>query len=812
MKCSEIPMFKQSNLPKLPSLVVLILAALTPACHHESSGSSGGGSGSGGGFHLDNLTVDAGPNFALVQWDSSLAASGHVAFGTSLPYSQGVSGLNDVTHHRVLLTGLQPSTGYHFNASSSTSAGDFAESGDSSFQTSAVGSLLSDDFNSNNLNRGLWSYEDTQQRGQLRMEGEVSSNAWVSLEVPSNVSYGASDGHLRLVQPVRHVAQGQWEAKFQNPFDVTDGEGGIFVETTPGTFLTFGFHFDGDDLSLQAKSFSANNEIQAESTWMQSGAWSGAEDLWLRVDHDGADYMARYSTDGDVWFDGPQVTAGWTAYSGGLYAGNGPSSGGAFTLETDYIFDNAFPLPFEDMGTPDDSLAPYVYRWQLDLLSDSAARLKWWSDEPSSGVVRWGLSTAYLGGSDFVEPEDYSNEGIMPGLEPASLYHAQATVSDVGGREEVLPDTTFHTNGYGSIHPAIRVWNGWQHETLHYNYQMFGVHGNAQDRVNIVGRVYDEDEDRIALTNTLEWSLNGADYITTLLGDDRAIDTAPWRLSDEGDFNIVIPVDELSNVAIVDGYHRNELLLRAADDDGHEVYHMVIVSFKPGTSWPRDYTTDFEASALYAKHGVQFQVQVVDGDWQLDQNTSHGFVLRTNRKRLGYDRIFALGEALGEHAWDNYEATIPFTVMGFDQAGFTPGTNSYAFGVINRWNGHQPGGVFDVPLHGLYPMDSLFTYRWFDLAGNEAWELWVNENNHEILGFNGPTIVPGDNYVMKVRVQTLSGGNVQHDIKVWSLGDSEPSAWTHSQTSPPGGPETGSLAIFAHHLDLIVGDISVTGL
>lgn len=805
-------MFPQSNPRLLPSLSVLFLAALVPACNHGGSGSAGGGSGGGSGLSLDNLTVDVGPNFALVEWDSSVAASGRVDFGVTSQYTHGVSGPDGVLHHQILVTGLIPSTDYHFNASSSTSSGEFAEFGDDAFETASAGSLLSDDFNSFNLNRELWSYVDPHERGQLRMEGAGTSGAMVSLEVPGNVEYGGVQGHLQLVQPVVDVAQSEWEAKFQNAFEVPDGEGGIMLESIPGTSMTFGFRFDGTDLVLQAKRYGAGAEAQADSAWVQSGPWSGAGDLWLRVAREGTSFAASYSTDGQVWFDGPELDFSGAAALGGLYAGNGPLSDGPFVLETDYIFDNAFPLPFEDMGLPEDFQAPYVYRWHIDLLSDSAARLKWYSDEPSTGIVRWGLTTEYLGGSSFVEPAAYSNEGVMSGLDPASLYHAQATVSDVLGHEETLPDQTFNTNGYGSIHPAIRIWNGWQHEVSNHNFQVFGEHGNAQDRVNIVGRVFDEDEDRIALSDTLEWSLNGADYVTTLLGDDRAIDPAPWRLSDEGDFNIVIPIEDLNDAPLVDGYHRNELLLRVTDDDGHEAFHMVIVSFKPDTSWPGDYMTDFEASALFSKHGLQFQVQVVDGDWLLDQDPHHGYVLRTNGKHLGYDRIFALGEALGEDAWDNYEATIPFTVMGFDQAGFTPGTHSYAFGVINRWNGHQEGGEFEVPLHGLYPMDSLFTYRWYDLVGGETWELWVNENNHEILGFNGPVIVPGDNYVMKVRVQTQANGDVQHDIKVWSLGAAEPAEWTHSQTSPPGGPETGSLAIFAHHVDLTVGDITVTEL
>lgn len=783
-----------------------------PACHHGSGGSAGGGPGTGGGLILTNLTVNAGPNFALVEWDSDLEAGGRVDFGTSATYTHAVTGLDSVLHHSVLLTGLEPSTGYHFNASSSTPGGLSGEFGDDVFQTLAAGSLLSDDFNRFNLNRGLWSYEDPHQRGQLRMAGAGTDGATVALEVPENHVYDANSGQLRLTQPVRYTAQSEWEAKFQNRFDVTGGEGGIFVEALAGTHMTFGFAFDGTDLVLQAKRYSANNEIETDSVWVQTGAWTSTDGLWLRVGHQGPDYTSSYSMDGQTWFDGPRLATALASFMGGLYAGNAAGSNGSFILETDYIFDNAFPLPGEDVGVPTDNDSPYVYRWDLDLISDSAARMRWWSDEPSVGAIRWGLTTDYQAGLAIVEPLAYANEGFMPGLDPASTYHAMATVSDNLGHLEELPDTTFDTNGYGSVHPAIRVWNGWEHEDLHYNYQVFGEHGNAQDRVNIVGRIYDEDEDRIALSNTLQWSLNGADYETTLLGDDRAIDTAPWRLSDEGDFNIVIPVEDLDSAPLIDGYHRNELLLRASDDDGHETFRLVLVQFKPGTSWPGTYSTDFEASALHDKHGLQFQVQVVDGDWQINHDTDHGFVLRTNRKRLGYDRIFALGEALGQNAWDDYEATIPFTVMGFDQAGFTPGTHSYAIGVINRWNGHQEGGMFDVPLHGLYPMESLFTYRWYDLVGGETWELWVNENNHGILGFHGPTIVPGTAYTMKIRVQTQTDGSVTHEIKVWALADPEPTDWTHSHTSPDGGPDTGSLAIFAHHVDLVVGDISVTEL
>ncbi|MCA9001109.1 MAG: fibronectin type III domain-containing protein [Planctomycetes bacterium] len=790
-------------------LAVLLVAAVVPGCFHSSRGSSGGGPGSGSGLSLDNLVVQVGPDFALVEWDSDLVADGRVDFGLTPVYTEQAVGQVGVTHHRVLLTGLIPGTLYHFNASAETALGEFAEFGDRVLTTLAVASIESDDFNASNLDRSIWTYEDPHDWGQLRMIGAGTDLARVELEVPPGGGTITREGQLRLAQNVQNVVHTEWEAKFFNRFDRTGGEGGLFVESVPGNYLNFGFRFDGTDVWLDAERFVGDVSTELVSVLAFGGPWTSEDGLWLRVHRLESSYWTTFSTDGLVWLNGPGLIFSEVPQRGGLFAGLKAGLGEPFVLKTDYVFDNAMPIVPEDGDTPVDNLSPYVYRWRLDVISDSAARLRWWSDEPSGGSVRWGQTAEYLAGVNFTEALDYVNEGVLSGLAPASLYHLQALVEDSMGHEEILPDMSFHTNGYGSTIPAIRVWNGWQHETLHHNYQIFGENGLPQDRINVVGRIYDEDEERIALSNTLEWSLNGADYELALLGDDRAIETAPWRLSDEGDFNIVIPTERLTEGRLIDGYHKNELLLRASDDDGHEVFRMVFLQFKPQMSWPRNFSTDFAGAAMDDKHGLQTQVQVVDGDWMIDQDPTHGFVLRTNRKNLGYNRMFALGEALGENAWDDYEATIPFRVMGFDSAGFTPGTLSYGIGVITRWNGHQPGGAFDEPLHGIYPLDTAFTYRWYDLVGGETWEQWVNENNQEILGFQAPPIVPGEDYMMRVRVETRPNGSVRHSMKFWPFGENEPADWTQTQTSPAGGPETGSLAIFAHHVDLVVRDITV---
>ena len=795
-------------------LSLALLVAMVPACHHGSSSSGTGGPPVITELLITNLVVEPGPNFAKITWDTNTEADGRVDYGLSPQYSDGATDPAQAINHTVVLTGLQPETEYHFSATSMSLTGLTASTADDVFFTTEPNAILSDDFNRYNLNRGVWTYADPQNRGELKMKDAGSDDARVILTVPDNIDYRPENGSLRLEQTMRDISPVELETKLTNRFEVVGGQGGLFVESGTGNFANFGFRFDGTDLVLDASQYAANNLVMTQTSFVQAGAWNNDQPLWLRVNRNGDQYASSFSFDGMGWLNGPVTNLPGAPFKAGLYAANEPGFLGDLDVAADYIYDNAFPLPLEDHGVPDDNDAPYIYRYDVMALSDGSARVRWWSDEASAGVLRYGLTPALMGGVRFQGNPDWVNELVMTGLDPGSLYYLELTAADGRGQSEILSGLTVTTPGLGGGNPAARVWNGWEHPTLQVNYQTFGEQGNAQDRVNVVGRVYDTDENRVDLNDTLVWTLNDGPQNTAILGDPRSNTTniAPWRLADEGDFNIVIPVMALGSAPIVDGYHRNELRIVVTDDDGNIGVKTVFVLWKPNTSWSRNYMTDFGRAALNTKNGHQFEVQVVDGDWFIDNSPELGFALRTNPKRVGYDRLFAIGEALSNQPWDNYEAVIPFTAMGLDLQGFTPGTGSYAFGVVNRWNGHQNGGPFAEPKHGLYPLSSLFTYRWFDLNGSESWELWVDQNQ-EIQSFAGPAITLGTSYVMKMRVQSQGDGSTTHSFKVWPLSEAEPAAFTFERNTPAGsGPDTGSLAIFAHHVDILFGDISVTGL
>jgi hypothetical protein len=77
---------------------------------------------------------------ATITWTTNVPASSQVAYGTTSSYSS-ISPLDStlVTSHSVTLTGLSPSTTYHYQALSQDSNGDMAHSTDSTFPTAPAG-------------------------------------------------------------------------------------------------------------------------------------------------------------------------------------------------------------------------------------------------------------------------------------------------------------------------------------------------------------------------------------------------------------------------------------------------------------------------------------------------------------------------------------------------------------------------------------------------------------------------------------------------------------------------------------------------
>jgi hypothetical protein len=216
---------------------------------------------------------------------------------------------------------------------------------------------------------------------------------------------------------------------------------------------------------------------------------------------------------------------------------------------------------------------------------------------------------------------------------------------------------------------------------------------------------------------------------------------------------------------------------------------------------------------------------VVDGKWTLDQASS---TVRTAEP--GYDRLIAIGDV----GWEHYEVEVP--VIIHDQANpdwplIDPRT---LVGMILRWEGHSNNEYYlqvndnprEQPQEGWWPLGALVAYEQF---GDSEPTLSLSSNNLFRL-YSYPTresdavegVAPldfGTTYIFKAQVlpDPQDSGVDIYRFRVWPQGGTEPGDWEvagfensgEDNTYDPGGLDTGSLVLLAHHSDVSFGNVSI---
>ncbi|MHA2428405.1 MAG: InlB B-repeat-containing protein [Candidatus Hermodarchaeia archaeon] len=305
---------------------------------------------------------------------------------------------------------------------------------------------------------------------------------------------------------------------------------------------------------------------------------------------------------------------------------------------------------------------------------------------------------------------------------------------------------------------VINVWYGLS--------QTFGLIGNPQEWINILGNVSDPDG-----VDTLEYSLNGGPDLPLTLGPNNP------RLASPGDFNIEIAVVDL-NVGL------NQVVIKATDDLSNVTTETVSVEYISGNVWPLPYTIDWSAQT-----DITDVAQIVDGLWTLEADSVRPAI-------LGYDRLIAIGET----TWTDFEVVVPITVHA------TPFTNTGGIGVIVRWQGHFLEGS-EQPRTGWTRIGAYGYYRYRDAGDHLALRI---DGSDPIKDFS-VQLVNGTTYMLKVRVDTLPGEDGGfYSLKIWEQGDPEPVAWNLTDQDGSSDIDDGSMLLVAHKIDASIGDVSAT--
>jgi hypothetical protein len=324
--------------------------------------------------------------------------------------------------------------------------------------------------------------------------------------------------------------------------------------------------------------------------------------------------------------------------------------------------------------------------------------------------------------------------------------------------------------------PAIDLWYG--------KHQVFGLQGQPQRWVNILGRVSDRETQVERLTYTLN---DSSKPLPVPIGpDDR-------RLVATGDFNI-----ELDSSLLPEGVNR--VAITAVDTAGNETTRTVSLEQggKPASSLP--YTVDWPTLDT-----IQDAAQVVDGYWILDSTG-----LRTHPDGVGYDRVVAIGD----RSWSEYEVTVPFTVHNVDETSFLSKTSVGAgMGVVLRWGGHTNQPVTCPQIHCGWLPYANFWMKW-DLDRSTTLQISENQGpaNRDAKTVTVPKPVSLDQtYWLKGRLETAPEGSV-YKLKLWQNGEPEPQGWDLQLDGKGTSNWTGSVLLVAHNVDMTFGTLTVSPL
>jgi len=652
----------------------------------------------------------------------------------------------------------------------------------SSVQASGGAGRISDDFSRNNLGP-LWEYVDPLAGGAVSLRGVGSADARLVLAVPAGLRYDpwARPNALRVRRPWNQPGFDVAVA-FESNFELRYQIQGLLVEdVVSGGFLRFDIHYDGTRLRAFAATNLNGTPVARLNTILSTGPSVGQR-LQLRV-----------RQQGDKWFlytgsavDPAAPARGWRTVGSfraafapthlGLFAGNGGNNP-AFEARFDWTTDVATPLHGEDQMVEPDTAAPFIHGVQLTGNPPAGVQVQWRTDEPTTGRVRYGLTTTLELGEVPSLTAGYSHDVNVNGLLIDTSYYFGVLAMDAVGFGAQSAPVPFTTNS--AVDPIITFWYTDTLPTVKRVIRLNAL-GRPQAFGNVLGNV--------SMPNG---SVVSANYVLRRAGATvqagplvRGPDTR--RLLRLGDFNIEIPL-----AGLAPGFF--DLEVTATDQQGDTSLENITVELVGGAVWP------FGALQFSPLLPIAQQIQPVDGAWTVEAAGARPLA-------TGYDRILALGE----ESWTEYEVTGSFVVHSVEAPGTYPsvsGTPLVGIGV--RWDGHSGNAV---PRNGSWPTGAFAWFSWNVDHITGRFRLHTNQFINNV-SRTAPMVL-GDRYWFRVRAIDVAG-IPYYKYSIWRTVAFDPNLPPHWEMETPGvagDPANGSILLIAHHVDATFGDVTVTDL
>lgn len=364
---------------------------------------------------------------AVVSWNTNEAADSLVEYGSGTSYGLTAKQSSFVLKHSLAITGLSPSTRYHFRVSSTDPSGNGPSlSGDYTFMTLGAPDTLPPVI-SNVRVGGI-----TDRLAVITWETDEPADG--AVEFGLNASYGMFASHSSLLALHEITIIGlQPSTVYHFRIRCTDasGNGPALSKDFNFTTLTSPDSWPPAILNIAVVDIT---ETTATIIWETDELADGTVEYGLTAAYGltvaDADYALRHG----LLLQG--LSGGKTYHF--RVRSTDPSGNAATSV------DMTFRTGEHSAGP--DTAPPLITGLEVKGISDTRAVVIWFTDEAADGEVEYGVTVAYgLRSSDPTYVLIHSI--VLEGLSPSTGYHLRVRSTDIFGNGPSLsPDITFSTS------------------------------------------------------------------------------------------------------------------------------------------------------------------------------------------------------------------------------------------------------------------------------------------------------------------------------------------------------------------------------
>jgi hypothetical protein len=315
-------------------------------------------------------------------------------------------------------------------------------------------SFTSDNFNSKNLLRPLWTFTDPLGDGHVKMKGYNSDSARVEITVPAGSVHDTwTQGYQspRIMQACTNTdftVEVKFFSGMRGTMNVNYQSQGVIVEQDSANLMRFDFvtgHFSD---STAAFGVYFQNGLTSPQTKIDRKYFAAYDvsPLWMRVSRKGDMWKMYYSLNGSSYTLVDSFAHAINVSKIGLEAGNAGDNPKEFTSSVDYFFNADSVISPEDSNPKADNLGPLIYDVQYNTWPN-VLLVTYKTDEPGTGVMDYGTSTSY-GSEQAYSDLSYDHRFIVPGLEVNTGYHFQVKSVDGGSNSTSSSDYSATTTTY----------------------------------------------------------------------------------------------------------------------------------------------------------------------------------------------------------------------------------------------------------------------------------------------------------------------------------------------------------------------------